>query len=254
MSFFSIIIPTFNSGASVEAAVESVINQSYQDWELLVMDGASRDDTLDKVAVLASGESRIRLFSEKDSGVYDAMNKGIAASSGKWLFFLGSDDHLMDQNVLQEVAQAINKCGRVDIIYGDVTSEYLGVRYDGCFDRFKISHSNICHQSIFYNRRVFEVLGVYDLKYRIHADWDMNLRAFLHPELKTQYIDLIVAHFSGGGLSHREDDALFRSEKNQIVVRHGYHTIPLTKLKYFCRSNGEFIKALMKRVLYRFTH
>ena len=87
---FSIIIPTFNAAKTLSASLESVINQSCQQFELLIVDGISTDDTLSVVKKYAALSANIKWVSEKDNGIYDAMNKSIKMAKGEWLFFLGS--------------------------------------------------------------------------------------------------------------------------------------------------------------------
>ena len=90
----SIILPTFNCDKVIRHCIESIVGQEFHDWELLVMDGMSRDGTLEIVRQYSSKDSRIRVYSEPDNGIYDAMNKGIDKSQGEWLYFMGSDDSL----------------------------------------------------------------------------------------------------------------------------------------------------------------
>src|ERR1700761_7508109 len=98
---FSIIVPTYNSGATLRRCLESLAVQTFTDFEVLVMDGVSTDDTLRITEEMSSEfQGRLRLTSEPDKGVYDAMNKGILGARGKWLLFLGSDDRLNDDLVL----------------------------------------------------------------------------------------------------------------------------------------------------------
>src|SRR5262245_18365078 len=92
----SVIMPSYNSAETIRATLGSLDKQQFRDFELVVMDGGSFDSTIRIVELLASVDERVRLFSEKDKGIYDAMNKGIQAASGTWLYFLGSDDRLYD--------------------------------------------------------------------------------------------------------------------------------------------------------------
>src|SRR5688572_23331397 len=98
---FSIIIPTLNSEAHIRRSLESVLHQSFPNFEILIVDGLSVDQTLS--IVQQENDARITTYSEKDHGIYDAMNKGITLAKGKWLYFLGSDDVLYDNNVFQDV-------------------------------------------------------------------------------------------------------------------------------------------------------
>jgi glycosyltransferase involved in cell wall biosynthesis len=118
MPFFSIIVPTYNSEATLKGCLESVLCQKFTDIEILIIDGMSNDKTLS----IAKNYKNpiIRIYTETDEGIYDAMNKGIKQSQGKWLYFLGSDDELYDNEVLTNIATLINNNDNPDIIYGNV--------------------------------------------------------------------------------------------------------------------------------------
>ena len=116
----SIITATFNSAATVRDTLESILRQTHQDWELIIEDGLSRDDTL---AIVREYEprcqGRMRIFSEKDEGLYDAMNRGIARATGDVVGILNSDDFYHDERVLEDINRALD--GQpVDCIYGDL--------------------------------------------------------------------------------------------------------------------------------------
>jgi glycosyltransferase involved in cell wall biosynthesis len=246
----SIIIPSYNAALTIEKSILSVLNQNFKIYEVIIVDGSSTDNTTEIVKRHAEGNNRIVLISEADSGVYDAMNKGIKLSKGDWVYFLGADDYLFDKDVLAKVFAFIQGHPGADFIYGSVTSSYLGEKYDGPFDQMKLTRKSICHQSIFYKKTVFDLLGEYKLKYKVNSDWEFNLRCFFHPKIKILYIDLIIAYFSGGGLSNRVEDPIFSADRSAIIAYNGYHSIPLNKLKAFCKSNLEFCQLLVRRALY----
>lgn len=174
------------------------------------MDGGSTDSTIDIVEEFSASHAGIKWVSQKDNGVYDAMNKGIAASTGDWLYFLGCDDLLYSNDVLQEVANRIDD--RLDVVYGDVVLNSNLNKYAGAFDLERLLNQfNICHQAIFYKKEVFNKLGMYNLKYKIWADWDFNIRCFKHPDLKIEYIDYTVARYNDlSGVSSVHDEIFIR--------------------------------------------
>jgi glycosyltransferase involved in cell wall biosynthesis len=197
----TIIVPVFRAEKTLQASLDSVLSQEFRDWELLVLDGASPDGTLAIAQEAARKDDRIRVISEPDKGVYDAMNKGIARARGEWLYFLGSDDLLYDDTVLSSVMGARD----ADLLYGNVVSpSYKGV-YDGPFDYPKLLSRNLSHQAAFYRKTLFSHLGDYNLRYKAYADWDLNLRCFSDPGLRIRYIDRIVGRFGADGLSSRHD-------------------------------------------------
>ncbi len=220
MPKISIIVSTFNSSTVLGRALDSVVCQTFTDWEVLLMDGASTDNTL-KVAESYT-DNRIRIFSEPDKGVYDAMNKGIEKASGKWLYFLGSDDYLLNNGVLKQVSNLIPE--KYDVFYGDVEAPQLDPRHKGEW-HFKDIEFNRCHQAIFYNKNVFRKLGNYNLKYIVYADHDMNLKWFLNKRIKSYYYPIAIAHYSDGGLSIQKKDKVFLDDFPKLVLRYGWNSL-----------------------------
>src|ERR1700722_7114991 len=163
----TMIVPSFNAEASISRCLDSIINQTFQDYETLVIDGSSSDNTLNIVQSFSAQNARIICNSEKDKGIYDAMNKGIEMANGEWLLFLGSDDQLYDDKVLENIAGALRSAstGNIDMVYGNVKviGEAVWARdgdnYDGPFTVKKLFLKNICHQSIFYKKSVFAKVG-----------------------------------------------------------------------------------------------
>ncbi|HLZ86101.1 MAG TPA: glycosyltransferase family 2 protein, partial [Puia sp.] len=200
----TIIMPTFGAEKTLQESLDSVLRQDFRDWELLIMDGGSTDGTLGLARGAAGKDTRIRVFSEKDKGVYDAMNKGIHQARGEWLYFLGSDDQLHDDKVLSTVLSMPDTV-RYDLLYGNVVgASYKGV-YDGVFDYTKLLGKNLSHQAAFYRLTLFRRLGDYDLRYKAYADWEFNIRCFSAEGVRIRYIDVIVARFGADGLSSRHD-------------------------------------------------
>lgn len=204
--FFSIIIPTFNSAKTLSNCLDSIINQSFQNFEVVIVDGISKDDTLNIIRQYTSTNSKITFYSENDNGVYDAMNKGIDRAKGKWMYFMGSDDLLYSVDTLSIVEKSIVISKNCKIIYGnaiiigDTSWAKDGQIYDGLFNTKKVLKRNICHQAIFYNHDfVKRKIGKYNLKYKVCADWDFNLRCW--SLVKFQYLNIIISKFSNGGLS-----------------------------------------------------
>ena len=203
---FTIITPTFNSGAKTAFTVSSVLSQDFTSYEYLVIDGCSTDDTLDQ---LPTDDARLRWWSEPDRGIYDAMNKGIRLARGRYLYFLGAGDRLCP-GVLREMAAFLSVDGDTrHFLYGDVHWSGGVGRYGGAFDAMRLAYSNINHQAIFYGREVFKLVGNYDLRYKTCADYALNICCLGHSAIRKQHVDLIVADFEGGGASEGTDEAFF---------------------------------------------
>jgi glycosyltransferase involved in cell wall biosynthesis len=213
---FSIIVPTFNSASTIGSCVQSLADQTFRGFEVLVMDGGSKDDTV-RIAQEPRGlGDRLRVVSEPDKGVYDAMNKGILRARGEWLLFLGSDDRLYDGQVLASVAARLPLPG-YDLLYGNALFQHCRQVYDGRFTIGKILFErNICHQAIFYRRSLFDRLGLYDLRYRIYADYDYNIQVFSRKDVRHKYIPLIISEYNeNDGLTGRNTPDMAFHEKRE---------------------------------------
>ena len=231
--YFSIIIPTHRAEAVIAACLVSIARQTFKDFEIIVMDGKSDDKTVEIVSNhLARFNGRLTVHSEKDDGIYDVMNKGIQRAKGNWLYFIGADDCLHDSSVLETVAAFIRRQPDSDVVYGDVIMKSDASRYAGAFDLERLLlEGNLCHQAIFYRRTVFEKIGAYNLRYRVWADWDLNIRCFQHPDFKNRYLDLVVADYNNvDGFSSRQSDHELRKIL-PLWVRNGTSIRYLLRLK-----------------------
>lgn len=221
MALFSIIIPTYNAAATIKSSINSILNQTYSDLEIVVVDGLSTDDTGSIVKDWQKNEDRIKWSSEKDRGIYDAMNKGIEKSSGNWLFFMGSDDSFYDHTVLQNIVPHLKDA---DVVYGDVYNQRFDSIYDGAFTPEKLLKRNICHQAIFLHKKVFNKIGKFNLLYPVWADWDHNLKWLSSKKIKSNYVNIIVANYAEGGFSHSRLDS-FDYNRYWNYIKYNKHRI-----------------------------
>lgn len=206
----SIIMVVFNAKESIEQTILSVINQSYKDVEFVVIDGGSTDGTVD---IIKKYENKITYWiSESDKGIYDAMNKGVKCAKGNYMYFLGAGDLVLD--VLDQIA--VNFVDDNKILYGNVYRTDFSQLYDGKFSQLKFAVKNICHQSIFYPSSVFKSYQ-YNLKYKIQADYDLNIRCYGSGKFTFKYLPVTVAIYEGGGYSDSNIDYIFFQDKIQIV-------------------------------------
>lgn len=212
---FSIIMATYNCGRKVENTLESIFSQNKDLFELIVFDGNSTDDTLDYIRKY---ENDLTLISEKDAGVYDAFNKGIERAAGKYLYFIGAGDGLRE-GVLQKVNESVLPDAPA-IVYGDAYVVQDQLYYGGDYYDSLIEKQNICHQAIFYNRKVFQLTGNYELRYKIFADWALNLKCFGDHRIEKRYIKVIIADFEGGGLSSTTDDPAFDKDFPSLLRKY----------------------------------
>ncbi len=215
----SIIIATYNSEATLPACLKSIVEQSYKDIEICIVDGASNDDTVQILTDWSSTYPVIKYQSEKDDGVFFAMNKGIDMSTGQWLYFLGSDDELASPDVLSEVAKEISTRDP-DLIYGNISGLHTGKQYQ--INTFKkVIAEGISHQSIFYRKAIFDRVGKYDVKFSIAADYCLNLTVFLDKKFKIHYINKDIAKFGERGLSSNNYDYTFYSYYYKLLSEKG---------------------------------
>ena len=193
--------------------LNSINSQTYKKIEHIVIDGVSTDGTLD---LLYSAKSKIsKLVTEKDSGIYDALNKGINHSSGDVIGFMHADDVFENEDVLQKVAAAFED-PTVDAVYGDLLYVQYNdikkvVRYwkSGKYNNKSLSYGWMPPHPTFYVRRsVYERLGVFDTRYRIAADYDIILR-FLAAGISASYISTVFVRMRVGGISNRSFRTIF---------------------------------------------
>jgi len=208
----SVVIPTRNSAAVLASALESLAAQSWRDFEVVLSDGASTDATLAIARSFAARLPAMQIDSRPDSGVYDAINRGVRRSRGAWFIVLGSDDRLHAADALEKFAPELERDDAV-MVYGDVLmmdGPDRGQRYAGPTPLKRLFVRNICQQSIFYRRTLFDTLSGFDLRYRLYADWDFNLRAaFIAP---TRWVDRVVTDYAATGMSSGATDELFLRE------------------------------------------
>ena len=206
MPALSIIIPTFNSASTIERCLRSIAVQPTPDYEVLIQDGGSTDDTVRLIRHYqeSNPQMALSLSQEEDTGVYDAMNKAMRRARGEWLYFLGSNDELYDPDVLRAMTGSpLAENGGV--LYGNVwmvpvdSSAEMGFIHDGQFNLNKLSKINICHQAILYKRSFLFDIGEYETKYPLYGDWDFNLRCWAKEPFT--FVDVVVAKFYMGGIS-----------------------------------------------------
>ena len=205
----SIITATYNSGKTVRDTLESVLRQSYKDIEYLIIDGASKDDTLSIVkAYEPRFEGRLKYISEPDNGLYDAMNKGIGMATGDVIGILNSDDFYTSDDALQIIADTFMN-NDVDATYGDihfVNDDDLTkcVRYysSSVFRRPLMRFGLMpAHPSFYCKRVVYQKYGSFDTSYRIAADFENLLRLVFVNRIKTLYIPKDFVTMRTGGAS-----------------------------------------------------
>lgn len=212
----SFVIVTFNAAGTVCEAIDSILSQAYPNKEIVIIDGQSNDGTVEKIT--AYGNKINYFISEKDSGIYDAMNKGIAACRGDWVLFLGSDDTLYNPAVCTKFFEE-SAFANADFIYGDALYSSRQMRYGGERDYKKLIESNICHQAVFYKKELLEKMDGYNLRYAILADYELNLRIFRNEAHIKKYVPQIVTLFNDKGTSNIVLDRNFHPDMLQSFLK-----------------------------------
>ncbi|NTW51822.1 MAG: glycosyltransferase [Chlorobiaceae bacterium] len=212
----TVITPTYNSEKDIEKCIKSVADQTYPGKEHLFIDNVSNDKTVEIIREYAARYPHIRLLSEKDRGIYDAMNKAIDLSEGEWLYFLGCDDLIYNDKVLEEIFTS-HEANESDVIYGNVIWGNYGYLYDSEFSLLKLIEKNICHQAMFFRRDLFKVSGKYDIKYNVYADWVLNMKLFGMAGIRIKYIDKVIAIFNPEGYSSKNMDLNFARDKDMLI-------------------------------------
>ena len=202
----SIITATYNSAATVTDTLQSVRSQDYKNIEHLIIDGASTDNTL----ALVDGFPHVaKVISEKDKGIYDAMNKGISLAGGEIVGILNSDDVYYNNEVISKVMKAFEDAS-VDAVYGDL--QYVKQHdlnkvtrnwHSGAFSRKKFYFGWMPpHPTFFVRKKVYDEIGKFDLSLRSSADYEFMLRALFKYHYKPYYIPDVFVKMRVGGISN----------------------------------------------------
>jgi glycosyltransferase len=181
----SVIIVTFNAAKILNNAIQSVLNQTYENVECLIIDGASTDGTVDIIK-----KHNVDYISEPDNGIFDAMNKGWKMAKGEWILYLGADDELLPDGI----EALVKDCAGYDIVYGNTILKYSSGQTKKQYSKEinKIITGMVsCHQSLMTKKNVFIALGGFDTKYELLADYDLVLRAHISSFRFKQICDFV---------------------------------------------------------------
>ncbi|SFW72329.1 glycosyltransferase family 2 protein [Chitinophaga sancti] len=210
----SVITVVYNGAATLEETIQSVLGQSWPNVEYIIIDGNSIDGTQ---AIIEKYKPQLAYYiSEKDKGIYDAMNKGLAKAKGDYCIFMGADDVLLP-NVLEQIVPLLKD--KDTVYYGDIIVKGTERRYDGAFSKFKLCFKNICHQCIFYPRSAYSKLN-YDLQYRLWADWVYNIILWGERKVPYVYIGRDISIFNDGGVGSLSRDKVFDANRKLLIQQH----------------------------------
>ncbi len=230
----SIITVTYNSERTLRDTMESILSQTFQDFEYIIVDGASKDATLDIIREYEPRfQGKMRYVSEPDKGIYDAMNKGFAMATGDVIGILNSDDFFTSDDVLLAVVDGF--AGEyVDAVYADI--HYVNtddltkcVRYysSSVFRPWMMRFGMIpAHPSFYCRKAVYDQYGSFDTTYRIAADFEILLRLIFIHRIRTRYVkkDFVTMRLGGASTTGYGSWSLIMKEHLQIMKRHGVVT------------------------------
>ncbi|MBO5292275.1 MAG: glycosyltransferase [Lachnospiraceae bacterium] len=237
---FSIVVVCLNPGKKLAETIESIQSQTYKDYEIVVKDGLSSDGALQQwkekngQGVNGRTDDRIRIYEQKDRGIYDAMNQAVKYCRGDYILFLNCGDLFYGETVLAQVADEIdrnvgrksasqedaNAGGGPCIFYGNIYEKLTGslVSSNPHMDAFACYRNVPCHQCCFYDRRLFEERG-YDTKYRVRADYEHFLWSFFVKKAETVFLPVTVASYEGGGFSETAENRKVSAEEHREITR-----------------------------------
>ncbi len=246
----SIITATYNSAATLEDTIKSVLQQTYSNIEYIIIDGASKDNTLDIVKQYEPqfGE-RLKWLSENDSGIYDAMNKGIKMATGEIVGILNSDDYFTSPDVIERMASAFDD-KTLDAIYGDIhfirdgypdkcVRYYSSKPFRPLWLRFGFMPA---HPSFYCRKEVFEKAGLYKTDYKIGSDYEMMVRLFMVHRIRAKYLPIDFVTMRTGGASTRNVKSRLQLIKDDVrgCRENGIYTNPLMISMKFLYKVFEF--------------
>ena len=233
---FSIVVVCLNAGEKLLPTVQSVLDQRYGNYEIIVKDGGSTDGCLEKLPA----DSRIKVVTKKDQGIYDGMNQALSYVTGQYVLFLNCGDHFHDGQVLEKMAEEIGR--RRGSLGGrkNFTEEEKGLAYK---ERERIFYGNQyrldtksviysapevndftcyrnvpCHQVCFYDARLFEKRG-YDTKYKVRADYEKFLYCIYERKAEAVYTELLVADYEGGGFSETKENRRISDQEHAEITK-----------------------------------
>lgn len=217
----SIITVNYNNAAGLEKTIKSVIQQTYNEVEYIIIDGGSDDHSVD---VIQGFQKNINYWvSEKDNGIYHAMNKGISKAKGEYLLFLNSGDYLISNDILLRVVSA-NALAK-DIVYGDLyfTENGLIVQKkeypDKVTFKYFFDNESLPHPSTFIRRSLFDRVGVYNEELKIVSDWEFWLKAIFLFQASYVRLPFPVSIYNLEGISSKPENRVLDKEEKELVYK-----------------------------------
>ncbi len=255
MPLFSIVVVSLNTKNEFLKTIRSIEKQKYKNYEIIIVDGKSKDGTIDIIKKFK--KKKIKFIIEKDRGIYDAMNKGVKKSSGKWIIFLNSGDIFNNFNVLKKISQ--KKIKDYEILFGNtvINNGHFNYTLKGQHFNNETVLMPFCHQSSIVKRKILLNLR-FNLKYKISSDFNFFINSFYK---KYSFLDLnvIISNVDSGGLSdlnrkkvYLENIKILRQYRNDIkffIILYFYLVFDIFKnvIKFLI---PEFLKSFIFSIKY----
>ncbi len=219
MITISIITINYNNAIGLKKTIESVISQTYKEFEYIVIDGGSSDNS---VAYIEEYKKHISYYcSEKDEGIYDAMNKGIGKAKGEYLLFLNSGDFLFNNEILFNVF-----CNKYDsdILYGDLIFDFYTYKKTEkrpvkLTNQF-LYNDTLFHPASFIKKQLFQACSNYNCNYKIASDYDFFLNAILNNKASTKYLNFVISVYDTSGISSNESNFSKLHDERKVIQKH----------------------------------
>lgn len=232
---FSILVVCLNPGEKLQKTLQSIREQTYRNYEIIVKDGCSTDGSVDFVkeelrilteeSIKTDGSPSLRLIEKKDAGIYDAMNQAVLESEGRYLYFLNCGDVFYHENVLLDIHKLIGEnSSETGIYYGNIFERRTGqmVASNPRMDAFGCYRNVPCHQACFYDRKLL-LAHPFETKYRVRADYEQFLWCFFTEEIQDGvsfvYGDIPVVDYEGGGFSETRTNKKVSASEHREIVR-----------------------------------
>lgn len=232
----SLITVVYNNANTIERTIQSVLNQTYSDIEYIIVDGFSKDGTTD---IIKKYQSQIDIFiSEKDSGMYDALNKGLSVATGEVVGILNADDRFASNEIIEKIANHFKTNPAIDCVIGDIAfvDEINPEKIKRYYSSAKFQPSNFAwgfmpaHPTFYCKRHHFAELGGYKLNFDIASDYELLIRFLKVHKLRFNYIKLLMVRMNLGGKSTKGIQSTFKINK---------------EIRMACRMNGVYTNYLM---------
>lgn len=245
----SIITVCYNSAATIEQCVQSVLNQTYKDIEYIVVDGNSTDGTQDIIKKYES--NNLKFISEKDNGIYDAMNKGVKMATGDIVGILNSDDFYASNEVLEFIVSQF-KNNDIEGLSTDVAI-YKNEDFDHPYRYYSATKWRkwmfrigwqLPHPGFFVKKSCYDRVGLFDTQFRISADFDLLLRMVYKAKIRMKYVSFLSVKMRDGGASAGiKNMSKANKEDNISLIKNGYFSwLPFIWLKYPFKAMQLFLK------------